>query len=140
MRDTRTPVKIAAVAMVVNVLGCFALIPWFGHAGIAVANSLAAYINVGALLVLLRGRVGNMGGSSLLVSYARLAAASAVMGWVVWGLRSSLMGDTGATIITRVFALGGIIGIGILTYLAAIALMRAPELTELRQMRARKGV
>jgi len=27
-----------------------------------------------------------------------------------------------------------------LTYLAAIALMRAPELTELRQMRAQKGV
>jgi len=140
MRDTRTPVKIAAVAMVVNVLGCLSLIPWFGHAGIAVANSLAAYINLGVLLVLLRGRIGDFGGGSLLASYARLAAASAVMGWVVWGLRSSLMGDAGAAALTRVFALGAIIGVGILTYLAAIALMRAPELTELRQMRAQKGV
>ena len=139
MRDTRTPVKIAAVAMVVNVLGCLGLIPWFGHAGIAVANSLAAYLNLGVLLVLLRGRVGSFGGGSLLASYARLAAASAVMGWVVWGLRSSLMGDTGAAVITRVLALGAIIGIGILTYLAAVVLMRAPELTELRQMRAQGG-
>jgi putative peptidoglycan lipid II flippase len=139
MRDTRTPVKIAAVAMVVNVLGCLVLIPWFGHAGIAVANSLAAYLNLGVLLVLLRGRVGSFGGGSLLASYARLAAASAVMGWVVWGLRSSLMGDTGAAVITRVLALGAIIGIGILTYLAAVVLMRAPELTELRQMRAQGG-
>ena len=61
------------------------------------------------------------------------------MGWVVWGLRSSLMGDTGAAVITRVLALGAIIGIGILTYLAAVVLMRAPELTELRQMRAQGG-
>ena len=100
---------------------------------------MAAYLNLGVLLVLLRGRVGSFGGGSLLASYARLAAASAVMGWVVWGLRSSLMGDTGAAVITRVLALGAIIGIGILTYLAAVVLMRAPELTELRQMRAQGG-
>ena len=49
------------------------------------------------------------------------------------------MGDTGAAVITRVLALGAIIGIGILTYLAAVVLMRAPELTELRQMRAQGG-
>ena len=138
MRDTRTPVKIAAVAMVTNVVGCLGLIPWMGHAGIALANSLAAYINIGLLLAFLRGRAGTFGGGSLLTSYGRLAIASGVMGWVVWGLRSLLMENVGVGSVTRAATLVAIIGIGILTYLAAVVLMRAPELGELRQMRAQR--
>ena len=49
------------------------------------------------------------------------------------------MGDPGAAIITRFVGLGATIGIGMVTYLAAVVLMRAPELTELRQMRAQKS-
>ena len=139
MRDTRTPVQIAAVTIVVFPVGCLALIPVLGHAGIALANSLAAYINVGLLLLMLRRRVGPFGGRSFLVSFARLALASGVMGWVVWGLRSLLMGDTRAGGVARAAALAATIGIGMLTYLAAVVLMRAPELGELRQMRARRS-
>ena len=140
MRDTRTPVKVAAVAMVVHLLACVALIPFLGHAGIALASSVAAYVNVVLLLLFLRGRVGPFGGRLLAASFGRLALASGLMGGVVWGLRSILMPGAEAGALGRVAALATIIFVGMLTYLAAIALLRAPELAELRQMRAAKGV
>ena len=139
LRNTKTPVKVAAVAMIVNLAGCLALIPFFNHAGIALASSLSAYVNVALLLWLLRGRVGNLGTRQLVASFLRLAAAAATMGWVVWGLRRMWPIDAAAGFIGRAGILAAIIGIGVLTYLAAAMLLRAPEIAELRAMRQEAG-
>jgi putative peptidoglycan lipid II flippase len=136
LRDTLTPVITAAVAMVVHLAACLLLIPYLGHAGIALASSLAAYVNLLLLLGLLRRRVGLLGGRRLAKSVLRLAAAAAVMGWVVWGLKSRWFPTLQAGLAVRAAALGSIIAIGALTYAAAAALLRAPELHELRQIRS----
>ncbi len=139
LRDTLTPVRVGAVAMVVNIVGCLLLIPVFDHVGIALAGSIAGYVNVGLLLLLLRRRVGSLGGRALLTSGVRIAAASAVMGWVVQGTRVSWFPQTDSGLVARLIALAAIIGLGLLTYLAAAALLRAPELGELRRIRGRRG-
>lgn len=135
LRNTRTPVIVAAVAMVVHVVACLLLIPVFDNAGVALASSIAAYVNAGLLLILLRRRVGLLGGRRLLASALRLTAATAIMGWVVWGLRARWFPPLGAGFAVRAAALGAIIAVGALTYVAAVALVRAPELNELRQLR-----
>jgi putative peptidoglycan lipid II flippase len=135
LRDTLTPVVAAAASMVVNVVGCLALIPFFGHAGVALAGSLAAYVNVGLLLLLLRRRAGPLGGRRLLRNGIRLAAAAALMGWVVWGLRERLIAPVEAGFVLRAGGLAAVITVGVLTYVAASAALRAPELGELRQLR-----
>jgi putative peptidoglycan lipid II flippase len=57
-QDTRTPVKIGIWAMGVNMLLNLALIVPLAHAGLALATSLAAFLNAGLLLRgLLRDRV-----------------------------------------------------------------------------------
>ena len=53
-QDTRTPVKIAVVAMVSNIVLNLILVFPLGHAGLALASSLAAYINAGLLFIWLR--------------------------------------------------------------------------------------
>jgi putative peptidoglycan lipid II flippase len=138
LRDTRTPVMAAAVAMVVHLVGCLALIPFFDHAGVALASSVASYVNVALLLVLLRRRAGPLGGRRLAKNGIRLAAASLLMGWVVWGLRTRWFPPLGSGVLARGAALTGIVAVGVLTYLAAAALLRAPELVELRQLRRGK--
>jgi len=138
LRNTRTPVVAAAVAMVVNLGGCLLLIPIFDHAGVALASSIAAYVNVALLLILLRRRVGRLGGRALAASAVRLAAASALMGWVVWGLQARWFPPLQAGFVVRAVALTAIIAVGLLTYLVAAALLRAPELGELRQLRQRR--
>jgi len=53
-QDTRTPVKIAVVAMVSNIVLNLLLVTYLGHAGLALATSISAYINAGLLFIWLR--------------------------------------------------------------------------------------
>ncbi len=53
-QNIKTPVKVAALAMVVNMLLNFALIFPLKHAGLALATSLSGYLNAGLLLFLLQ--------------------------------------------------------------------------------------
>lgn len=138
LRDTLTPVLAAGAAMVVNVAGCLLLIPVLDHAGVALAGSLSAYVNVGLLLLLLRRRTGRLGGRRLLINGLRLAAAAAIMGWVVWGLRGRWIAPLEAGFLPRAGGLAAVITVGALTYVAAAAALRAPELSELRQLRSRR--
>ncbi|HEX2544395.1 MAG TPA: murein biosynthesis integral membrane protein MurJ [Ramlibacter sp.] len=55
-RDMRTPVRIAVVVLVLTQLMNIALVPWFGHAGLAMSIGLGALINAAWLLVGLRRR------------------------------------------------------------------------------------
>ena len=55
-QDIKTPVKIGAVAMLVNSLLCALLIYPLAHAGLALASSLAGYLNCGLLYLWLRRR------------------------------------------------------------------------------------
>jgi putative peptidoglycan lipid II flippase len=47
--DTRTPVKIAIVCLISNVVIALALIWWLAHVGIALATALSAWLNAGLL-------------------------------------------------------------------------------------------
>ena len=52
-QNISTPVKVGAVAMVMNTLFCACLVGPLAHAGLALASSLASYLNCGILLTLL---------------------------------------------------------------------------------------
>ena len=54
--DTRTPMRFAIVSVIVNIVFSIALSPWLGHAGIALATSIAAWVNAGLLAVTLSRR------------------------------------------------------------------------------------
>lgn len=53
-QDTKTPVKIGIIAMVANMVLNIALVFPLAHAGLALATSLAAFINAGLLYRILR--------------------------------------------------------------------------------------
>jgi putative peptidoglycan lipid II flippase len=140
LKDTRTPVIVGAVALAVNVVGCLLLMRVWGHAGIALANSIAAYVNLALLLVLLRRRVGPIGGRRLLASVTRLALAAVIMGWVVYGLADRWWPGDAASFWWQACVLAGLIFVGVLTYAAGAAVLRAPELSEMRTMVTHKSI
>jgi putative peptidoglycan lipid II flippase len=47
--DTRTPMQFALISVVVNVAGSLVLSHWLGHVGIALATTIAAWVNAGLL-------------------------------------------------------------------------------------------
>lgn len=78
-QDTRTPVKIGIIAMVVNMVFNLALIFPLKHAGLALATSLSAFVNAMMLYVGLR-RAGVYRPSSQWPRlWGRVSLASAVM-------------------------------------------------------------
>lgn len=139
LRDTATPVRVAAIAMLVNIVACLALRSALGNAGIALANSIAATANAALLLILFRRRVGALGLGELAASLARIIVAAAIMGWVVNAFRQTVWyGGAGGNLLD-LGKLLAVITVGALTYVAALAAMRAPEIRELRSV-TRGGV
>jgi putative peptidoglycan lipid II flippase len=119
MHDTRTPVAIGVAAMALNIGLSVALMAAFGaigrpqYSGLALANSLATTLEMGALLLVLRRRLGGLEGRRLASSLARVGLASAAMaavllaaGWVLAG--ASVWLRAGVGIAAGAAAYGGV--------------------------------
>ena len=87
LQDSKTPVKIAAVMVFLNLILNLILMVPFKEAGLALATAICAVINVSVLMVLLYRRLG--GGvyiRNLWQSLVRSMAAAVVMGTGCWFL------------------------------------------------------
>jgi len=123
--DMMTPVRIGIVAMVANmVLNLAFVLPllfWFGigHVGLALATSVAAFINAGLLWRGLRRRDVYLPLPHWRATAGRLAGALLVMALVLWWLcpPASAWLDWGWRL--RVPVLGGLILAGAASYFAA---------------------
>jgi putative peptidoglycan lipid II flippase len=118
--DVKTPVRIAAIAMVVNLVLSLALMFPLGHAGLALATAVGALLNAGLLLrELIRQRIyrPDDGWRRLL---AQTTAASLLMGVVLWWASGQTLAWTELDQGTRLIRLGLSIGLGALLYAGAL--------------------
>jgi putative peptidoglycan lipid II flippase len=79
LRDSRTPVAISVISILVNLLLNLALVQVLGYRGLALGTAIAALFNAGALLILLRRRLGGLDGRRLTVALLKVLAASVAM-------------------------------------------------------------
>jgi putative peptidoglycan lipid II flippase len=79
-QDIRTPVRISIAVLVLTQLMNVVLVPWLGHAGLALSIGLAALVNAGWLLRGLVRRGSYRPSAGWAGFLLRVAAASAVMG------------------------------------------------------------
>lgn len=84
MQDTKTPVKIAALSMFVNIIFSLLLMEPMKHNGLAFANSIAASANFIILFYFLRKKIGGIGTRKIVSSFAKTLIASAIMGVAGW--------------------------------------------------------
>lgn len=82
LENTRLPVLVAALCVAINIVLGYTLMQFMGHAGLALAVSVASYANVGLLSWLLRRRLGQW--PLELSPTLRCAAASLLMGLGAW--------------------------------------------------------
>ncbi len=122
-RDMRTPLRIALVAILVNLVLSLALMFPFGHGGLALATSVAALLN-GALLLVGLMRAGvylpESGWRTLLL---RALAANCCMVATLWWLAGPLSGWIAADAGGRVPWLAASIGAGALVYGGTLLLL-----------------
>jgi putative peptidoglycan lipid II flippase len=136
LHDTRTPVYIGVVAMLVNVALSLSLIGPMQIAGLALANSIAAFAEMALLLWFLRPRVSGLGSARTWTALGKSAFAAAVMAAAVWAfLAFAPAGLPGGAILR-----GGIgVVIGGAVYVLASLLVGADEVRTVTRMVLRRA-
>ena len=134
LQDTRTPVKIAFIAMFVNIGLNFLFIRPLQNGGPALATSAAAVFNSIALLVIFHKRHGSFGVREIIRSIAKFAVASSALGVVAYGL-IHWPGLYAGHLSQKVVALGLTIAAAAGTYFLMVVMLRSPEVDEFRAMK-----
>jgi len=118
LHDTRTPVTVGVVAMSLNVVFSllftrwFASLGWMPLGGLALANSLATALEMVALLVLMRRRLGGLHGQEIMGAAAAASAGALVMGAALWlGDQRSAMWADAVRLLAGMAMGGGIYGV-----------------------------
>jgi putative peptidoglycan lipid II flippase len=122
--DARTPMLVSMASVLVNAATAFLTVRWFGlgHAGLALSLSAVSIFNSLALLILIRPRLGSLGGRRIVLSFAKILAASVVMGAVCLAMvRVSP---------SRLFNVVVGIPLGAAVFYATASLLQIPELAE----------
>jgi putative peptidoglycan lipid II flippase len=115
-RNTKTPVKIAVAALLLNLALTIILMQFLAHVGIAIALSASGWMQAASLFVLLRRhghfRLDRRAARAL----PRIAAATAGMALVLWSLRAALAADIAGPPGPRLAALAALIAAGLVSF------------------------
>jgi putative peptidoglycan lipid II flippase len=111
MQDTKTPVKIAAIGVVTNLILSLILMEPLKHSGIALAYALAFSVHFTILFVFLRKKLVRIDTGKISRSFMKIFLAAGIMG-IVGGmiLRGSLWQFSGNTL-HKAFYLSGTIAL-----------------------------
>ncbi|MBW8895753.1 MAG: murein biosynthesis integral membrane protein MurJ, partial [Acidobacteria bacterium] len=120
LRDSRTPVVVSVIAVLANLTINLLLVRVMGYRGLALGTALAAMFNAGALLWLLRRRLGGLDERRVFIAFVKILAASIAMGaaarfaasWLATLLPS-------AHLLGRAVQLAGAIAVGVIVLIAA---------------------
>jgi putative peptidoglycan lipid II flippase len=128
--DTKSPMKMAGATVLVNIVFSLLLFPFIGHVGIAVATSIAAWVNVLLLWIGLKGfvslerenwrRLGGMLLASLIMAVCLVGAKSMMTSWLEGGVW------------TRMVSTGLLVGFGMSVYAVGVLLLKVTSLDKLK--------
>lgn len=136
--DTRTPVRFATIAVVVNIIGNFALIPVIAHVGPPLATAVSALVNLGLLYWMLAKRGHFAADARLKRRVPRLALAALLMGAALFGVNVLIEPYTTGALWVRILGMLLLVGVGGAIYGLACFVTRAFTLADLRAI-ARRG-
>lgn len=86
LQDTKTPLKIALLALSLNIVLNLILMVPMGVGGLALATAISSIVNLIILLIVLRLRIGKLGLRKIIETVKRTLLATAVMGTVCYFL------------------------------------------------------
>jgi len=134
LQDTRTPVKMAAISIFVNmILGLLLMWP-LRHGGLALATSLASMVNLYLLVRALRKKLGLIDWGEILLSIKKTIFCSGIMGLVVFAVAMVLIPQGNANFVKHLCGVSGTIVVGVASYAGCAFLIKCPEVIGLTKM------
>lgn len=143
MQDTKTPFLINCFSVAFNVVIDFPLFAAYGVRGLAAGHAASYIFGAVAQGFVLRRRLGGIDGTRVSRSGAKIAAASALMGLVVFGVyRGVDAALDGGTLIGQLLTVLVPVGLGAAAYVGFTIVLKVEETSMIREVidkRFRRG-
>jgi len=130
-QDTVTPVVVSFLSIGLNICLNAILVRVMSHLGLALATSISGVFSFSLLLILLRKKLGTIGGRRLILDFSKISLASLLMGGGLLFFKNSLLNFDFKLEFIRLFLL---ILIGILIYGIAISILLKEERERLKSI------
>jgi putative peptidoglycan lipid II flippase len=129
LKDTKTPVIISAISVALNIILNLILMRPLGYMGLALATSIAGWVNMLLLLLKLNKRIGPFDLRDLSKAFLNILISSLIMGGLVWLFFSFYQVDLSIAPLTQKILLVLVsIGLGLLAYVSVCRLLNVGEL------------
>jgi putative peptidoglycan lipid II flippase len=131
-RNTKTPVRVAVAALALNFALTIVLMQFLAHVGIAIALSAAGWMQAGALYALLRRQGHFHLDRRATTTIPKIAAATAGMALLLWGLRDVLAPAFAGSPTMRIAALAALVIAGLVVFAILAIAFGVADWRELR--------
>jgi len=128
--NTKTPMKIAGVTVAVNIIGSLILFPIYKHVGIALATTIAGWVNLLLLWFLARDFITVK--SEVVRKISLTLLASVGMGSALYGLKIALANFIGSGAVERIIGTSTLVVVGFCVYAILAIVLKATSLNELK--------
>lgn len=128
LQDTRTPVRMAIISIVVNIVMGVILMKPLAHGGLALATSLASMLNLTLLIWILKQRLGCLNWNRILLSGLKTITCSLIMGVGVSIVGHYTISSPNASFNHLLIGLLAAIFTGLLLYTGLSQLLQSSEL------------
>ncbi|MEW5909938.1 MAG: lipid II flippase MurJ, partial [Thermodesulfobacteriota bacterium] len=134
LQDTRTPVRMAFIAVIANIGFGIILMRYLAHSGLALATSLSSMLNLVLLMLALKMKLGSMKWREMGSSIIKSTGCSIIMGGVLWISARLFLYPDGIGKMGMLPSLLGVMASGIVCYGVSSYLLRNPELHHLMNL------
>jgi putative peptidoglycan lipid II flippase len=134
LKNTRTPVKVATIDFVINLVLSLLLMRWLGAAGLVVASTLAIIAQTWLLQRELRHALPGMSFAPLVPTLGKVAASALLMALAVWGGEKLVEMFPVTPKVRDAILIAGLIPLAVAIYGVLLWLMRIEGREELEQV------
>jgi putative peptidoglycan lipid II flippase len=132
VQDTKTPVRIAAGMVALNLALNLALVGRMGEAGLAFATAITSTVTFVLLLISATRKIGVIGLSEVIVSFCKTFVCSVLMALAVAGAAVSVQAHLATESVgARLAVVAAGLAAGVAIFTGAAALLRCQELGEI---------
>jgi putative peptidoglycan lipid II flippase len=128
LQDAKWPMKAAIITLIVNLAASIALMFPLKHNGLALANSLAAIVNVIILSIVLKKKIGPFLDRNFYISTLKIITSSIVMWGTIMLIDVFMPWNSGSSFRSRLIYLLSSITAGAATFFICSYLLKSQEI------------
>ena len=140
--DTKTPVIVASISLVINVVLNIVFLQFFfkrvQNGGPALATAIACFFDFFALFIIFRLRYGAMGTMDILRSFGKISLCASIMGVACWFGNHYTEFTAHSRFLVQLLVFSGLIAGATALYLALAWLFRCHEIQEVYGIATRR--